>query len=70
MYNNKWLRKKSTHTHQVDAQIVKSHLNYLDSQRYILFIHLIVSATFSGVDTLKYPPFHGICFFVEIFSFF
>ena len=30
----------------------------------------IVSATLSGVETLKYPPFHGICFFDEIFSFF
>ena len=31
---------------------------------------LIVSATLSGIETLKYPPFHGICLFVEIFSFF
>ena len=29
-----------------------------------------VSANLSGVEILKYPPFHGICFFVEIFSFF
>ena len=40
----------------------------------ICFAHaehnLIVSATLSGVETLKYPPFYGICFFVEIFSFF
>ena len=36
------------------------------------FIWLIIfaSATLSGVETLKYPPFHGICFFDEIFSFF
>ena len=31
---------------------------------------IIVSVTLTGVETLKYPPFHGICFFVEIFSFF
>ena len=31
---------------------------------------IIVSATLTGVETLKYPPFHGICFFVETFSFF
>ena len=31
---------------------------------------LIVCATLSGLETLKYPPFHGICFFDEIFSFF
>ena len=31
---------------------------------------IIVSATLLEVETLKYPPFHGICFFVEIFSFF
>ena len=31
---------------------------------------VIVSATLSGEETLKYPPFHGICFFDEIFSFF
>ena len=31
---------------------------------------VIVSATLSGVETLKYPPFHGICFFFEVFSFF
>ena len=28
----------------------------------------IVSATLSKVETLKYPSFHGICFFDEIFS--
>ena len=33
-------------------------------------LRLIVSATLSEVEPLKYPPFHGICFFVEIFSFF
>ena len=32
--------------------------------------NLIVSATLSGVETLKYPPSHGICFFDEIFSFY
>ena len=31
---------------------------------------VIVSATFSGVETLKYPLFHEILFFGEIFSFF
>ena len=31
---------------------------------------LIVSVTLSGIETLKYPSFHGICFFDEIFSFF
>ena len=31
---------------------------------------IIVSATLSEVETLKCPSFHGICFFVEIFSFF
>ena len=31
---------------------------------------IIVSATLAGVETLKYSLFHGICFFVEIFSFF
>ena len=30
----------------------------------------IVSATLSGVETLKYLSFHGIYFFDEIFSFF
>ena len=33
-------------------------------------LRLIFSATLSEVETLKYPPFHGICFLVEIFSFF
>ena len=31
---------------------------------------MIVSATFSAVETLKYTSFHGICSFNEIFSFF
>ena len=31
---------------------------------------LIVSVTLSGIETLKYPSFRGICFFDEIFSFF
>ena len=31
---------------------------------------IVVSATLSGVETLKYPTFHGICFFDEIFKFF
>ena len=31
---------------------------------------MIVSETLLRVETLKYPPFVGICFFVEIFSFF
>ena len=35
-----------------------------------LLFSLIVSATLSGVEALKYPPFYGICFFDEIFSFF
>ena len=43
-----------------------------------IFVHVklsskiwpIVSANLSGVETLKYPSFHGICFFDEIFSFF
>ena len=29
----------------------------------------IASATLSGVDTLKYLSFHGICFLDKIFSF-
>ena len=29
---------------------------------------LIVSVTLSGIETLKYPSFRGICFFDEIFS--
>ena len=35
------------------------------SQKYEK-VDFIVSATLSG-ETLKYPPFHGIFFFVEIF---
>ena len=35
-----------------------------------MFPGIVVPATLSGVETLKYTPFHGICFFVEIFSFF
>ena len=31
---------------------------------------IIVSATLTGVEALKYPPFYGIFFFVEIFSIF
>ena len=30
----------------------------------------IAFATLPGVETLKYSPFHGFCFFKEIFSFF
>ena len=30
---------------------------------------IFVSATLSGVETLKYPSFHGICFFDKIFFF-
>ena len=41
-----------------------------------IFVHVklsskiwpIVSATLSEVETLKYPSFHGICFFDEIFT--
>ena len=31
---------------------------------------VIVFATLSAVEILKYPPFQGICFLKEIFSFF
>ena len=37
--------------------------NYTDTE-------IIVSVTLSGIETLKYPSFRGICFFDEIFSFF
>ena len=33
-------------------------------------ILVFVSATLSGVETLKYPSSYGICFFDKIFSFF
>ena len=36
---------------------------YLFAEEYV-----IVSTTLPGDETLKYPPFHGICFFDEIFS--
>ena len=33
-------------------------------------VFFIVSATLSGVETLKYPSFHGIYYFDKIFCFF
>ena len=38
--------------------------------RLHLDLVIVVSATLSKVETLKYPPFHGIPFFGKIFSFF
>ena len=35
-----------------------------------LMLEIFVSATLPGLETLKHAPFHGICFFVEFFSFF
>ena len=32
----------------------------------IVISFLVVSAILSGVETLKYPPFHGIYFFIVI----
>ena len=49
--------------------IVKGRLTRNDLYDTI-YMTLILSATLSGVETLKHLPFHGICCFVEIFSFF
>ena len=49
--------------------IVKGRLTRNDLYDTICMT-LILSATLSGVETLKHLPFHGICCFVEIFSFF
>ena len=50
--------------------------NCLILSRYYIFLMdvaqslIFVSLTLSGVETLKYSPFHGFCFSNEIFSFF
>ena len=45
---------------------------YLNKSYFYAYRHLeiIVSVALLGVETLKYPPFHRICFFNETFSFF
>ena len=45
-------------------------LNYENLYATLSSGRLFVSATLSGLETLKYSPFHGVCFFDKIFSFF
>ena len=50
--------------------------NSLIRSRYYIFLMDVAhnlrfaSLTLSGVETSKYSPFHGFCFFDDIFSFF
>lgn len=57
--NPKLIKKKQKHMKQ----------NCTRHNRKRVRVQPIVSATISGVEILKYPLFHGICFFNESFSF-